>query len=131
MCACAALADEYAMLFGPANTAFFEQMLMMSPPIPCARRTGSAALAKANEPRGMIRYCRSQSSKVVSPSEPARVMPALLTSRSTPPNASTAALDRRGHRSLVGHVDDDPGGAVRAAELGGDVADLRLRPGRR
>ena len=92
MCACAALADEYAMLFGPANTAFFEQMLTMSPPISWARRTGSAALAKANEPRGMIRYCRSQSSNVVSPSEPARVMPALLTSRSTPPKASTAAF---------------------------------------
>ena len=107
MCACAALADEYAMLFGPANTAFFEQMLTMSPPICWARRTGSAALAKANEPRGMIRYCKSQSSNVESPSEPARVMPALLTRRSTA-EGQHRRVHRGGDGGLVGHVGHDP-----------------------
>ena len=82
------------MLLGPANTAFLEQTLMMSPPRPCARSTGSTALATRNEPRGMIWYCRSQSVKEVSARDPARVMPALFTMMSTPPNATTASRCR-------------------------------------
>ena len=75
----------------------------------------------------MIRYCRSQSSNVVSPSEPARVMPGVVDEQvDAAEGEHAAAIHGLGHRGLVGHVGDDPGGAVRAAELGGDLADLRL-----
>ena len=64
----------------------------MSPPSrPAAIITLAAALETRNEPLAITSCCRSQSSTVVSSSGLEIDSPALLTTRSTPPNASAAA----------------------------------------
>ena len=54
-------------------------------------------------------------------------MPALLTTRSTPPKASTAALNAVGDLLLGRHVDGDRDGLVRPAELLGDGGGVLAR----
>lgn len=78
------------MLFGPAKTAFLEAMYTMSPPSPWAVITRAASRDTRNEPRAMTECWTSQSFAVVSRSGLEMDSPALLTTRSTPPNASSA-----------------------------------------
>jgi hypothetical protein len=63
----------------------------MSPPRPCSIMTFAAALETRNEPLAITSCCRSQSFSVVSSSGLEMDSPALLTTRSTPPKASTAS----------------------------------------
>ena len=63
----------------------------MSPPMSCSIMTFAAALATRKEPLAMTLCCRSQSFSVVSSSGLEMESPALLTTRSTPPKASTAS----------------------------------------
>ena len=68
---------------------------MMSPLICCAIITRAAALATRNEPLAITSCCRSQSCSLVSSSERDSDSPALFTTRSMPPKASTAASTAR------------------------------------
>ena len=63
----------------------------MSPPSPCSISTFAAALETRNEPLAITACWRSQSAAVVSSSDFDSESPALFTTRSSPPNASTAA----------------------------------------
>ena len=92
----------------------------MSPPSSCAIITRAASRETRNEPLAITSCCRSQSLTVVSSSGLDSDRPALLTTRSTPPNASTRRGERGGDRVLVGHVGLDRDRDVRAAELVGD-----------
>ncbi len=67
----------------------------MSPPMPCAIIAPAAARETRNEPLAITSCCRSQSATVVSSSGLEIDRPALLTTRSTPPKASTAASNAR------------------------------------
>src|SRR2546430_2357318 len=60
----------------------------MSPPMPCARITLAASRDTRKEPRAITACWVSQSAAVVSASGLDTDRPALLTTRSTPPNAS-------------------------------------------
>ena len=64
---------------------------MMSPPSPCSMSAFAAAFDTRNEPFAMTSCCRSQSFSVVSSSGFDSDSPALLTTRSMPPNASSVA----------------------------------------
>ena len=64
----------------------------MSPPSRCSISTFAAALATRNEPLAITLCCRSQSATVVSSRALDSDRPALFTTRSKPPKASTAAL---------------------------------------
>ena len=64
----------------------------MSPPSRCSIRTAAAALDTRNEPFAITSCCRSQSASVVSSSDLDSDSPALLTTRSTPPKASSVSL---------------------------------------
>src|SRR5665811_206741 len=63
----------------------------MSPPMSCAARTRAASRETRNDPRAITSCCTSQSAAEVSSSGREMDRPALLTTRATPPNASTAA----------------------------------------
>ena len=65
----------------------------MSPPMPCARITRAASRDTRKEPLAITACCRSQSAAVVSCSGLDTESPALLTTRSTPPNASAATAN--------------------------------------
>ena len=120
----------------------------MSPPSSCSIITLAAAFETRNEPLAITSCWRSQSSSVVSSSERDSDRPALLTTRSTPPKASTAAstaactaaasrdvdldadgdvgptdLGGRGLRLLERQVGDDDAGALGGELLGGGLAD--------
>ena len=79
----------------------------MSPPSSWAIITRAASRDTRNEPLAITSCCRSQSATVVSSSGLDSDSPALLTTRSTPPNASTALGERGGDGVLVGDVDLD------------------------
>ena len=64
---------------------------MTSPPMPCSMSAFAAAFETRNEPFAMTSCCRSQSFSVVSSSGFDSERPALFTTRSMPPNASTVA----------------------------------------
>src|SRR5579862_5878130 len=66
---------------------------MMSPPRPWAVMTAAACLDTRNEPRAMTSCWISQSARVVSSSGLEIDRPALLTTRSIPPNASAATAN--------------------------------------
>ena len=63
----------------------------MSPPMSCSIITLAVSRDTRNEPLAITLCCRSQSFTVVSSSGLDSDSPALLTTRSTPPNASAAA----------------------------------------
>ncbi|MCO4699491.1 hypothetical protein LRR80_05587 [Streptomyces sp. RO-S4] len=79
------------MLFGPANTAFLLAMYTMSPPSRWAVITRAASRDTRKDPRAMTSCWTSQSFADVSSNGLEREIPALFTTRSTPPKASTAA----------------------------------------
>ena len=85
----------------------------MSPPSPWAIITRAASRETRNEPLAITSCCRSQSATVVSSSGLDSDSPALLTTRSTPPKASTAAASAAAHGVLVGDVGGDADRHVR------------------
>ena len=116
----------------------------MSPPSSCSMSTLAAARETRNEPLAITSCWRSQSATVVSSRVFDSERPALLTTRSTPPKASTVAstiactaassetstwtptatsafadLGGGGLRLLQGEVGDHDAGAL-GGELGGD-----------
>ena len=74
----------------------------MSPPIPWSISTLAAAFETRNEPLAITSCWRSQSASVVSSSDLDNDSPALLTTRSRPPKASTAASTIAWHGVGVG-----------------------------
>ncbi len=90
--------------------------------MPCSIMIRAASRETRNEPRAITSCCRSQSATVVSSSGFEIDRPALLTTRSTPPKARTAAWKARRDLRLVGDVDVDrgsrrPGRRSRAATV--------------
>ena len=91
----------------------------MSPPSRCSMSTVAAAWETRKEPLAITSCCRSQSASVVSSSDLDSDSPALLTTRSRPPNASSVSSTAASHRGRVADVDLDTDGGVRSADLGG------------
>ena len=103
----------------------------MSPPRPWSMSTFAAARETRNEPLAITSCWRSQSASVVSSSGFDSESPALLTTRSRPPKASTAASTIGLHGVLVGDVDLHADRDVAAADLGRRRLGLLQRRGRR
>ncbi len=80
---------------------------MMSPPSCWSIMSRAASRETRNEPRAITSCWRSQSASVVSSSGFEMESPALLTTRSTPPNASAAAASDAPIADLIGDVGGD------------------------
>src|ERR1700744_4908182 len=102
----------------------------MSPPRPWAIITRAASRETRNEPRAITSCWTSQSATVVSSSGLEIDRPALLTTRSSPPNASTAARTAAAMpSSLVTSTLTPPAAPPGAQPLGGGPADPGPAPG--
>ena len=98
----------------------------MSPPSSWARRTGSAALANGeraarHDPVLQVPVLERRVAERAGSGDP-RVVDEQVDAA----EGQHGGVHGLGHRGLVGHVGDDAGRTVRTAELGGDLADLRL-----
>ena len=108
----------------------------MSPPSCCSISTFAAARDTRNEPLAITLCCRSQSATVVSSSDFDSDRPALLTTRSRPPNASTVASTAACTASssvtfaaipMATSLDAELGGS-RGRLVGVEVGDHHARP---
>ena len=104
---------------------------MMLPPPECSSISGTAAMVSACAVATLkVKASRRSLVDVVSRAF-GMVPPTLLTTMSSLPNASTASAGERGGVLGMGEVgDDDVGAAAGAADLLGDLLELRLGAGR-